>query len=139
MERILMDKQYHTGSHCKYLLNSHLIFVVKYRKKLLVGDMDDAMKQVLFEVGQESDFAIEVMETDKDHVHLLVDYPPKLSMASIVNRLKSMSTNRIWKLKQTELKTVFWKENTFWSDGYFCCSTGDASTDTIKQYIEEQG
>jgi putative transposase len=101
--------------------------------------MDATMKQILFDIANESDFEIEVMETDKDHVHLLLDYPPKLSMASIVNRLKSMSTNRIWKQKVVDLKKVFWAENTFWSDGYFCCSTGDASTDTIRQYIEEQG
>lgn len=135
----MMEKEYHTGNHCKYLLKAHLIFVVKYRKKLLVGEMDDEMKQVLFEVGQESDFSIEVMETDKDHVHFLIDYPPKLSMASIVNRLKSMSTNRIWKRRETELKKQFWKENTFWHDGYFICSTGDANTETIRKYIEEQG
>ena len=128
-------QEYKTKNQCKYLLKAHLILVVKYRKKLLVNNMDDAMKQVLFEVGQESDFDIEVMETDKDHVHLLLDYPPKLSMASIVNRLKSMSTNRIWKQKAVELRKAFWKENTFWSDGYFCCSTGDAGTDTIKRYI----
>jgi len=134
-----MTKQYHTGSHSKYLLKAHLILVVKYRKKLLVNDMDDVMKQALFEVGPLSDFEIEVMETDEDHVHLLLNYSPKLSIASIVNRLKGMSTNRIWKLKAVELKKVFWKENTFWSDGYFCCSIGDASTNMIKEYIEEQG
>jgi putative transposase len=134
-----VEKEYHSGNHCKYLLKAHLILVVKYRKKLLVGDMDDTMKQILFEVGQESDFVIESMETDKDHVHFLLDYPPKFSMSSMVNRLKSMSTNRIWKAKGTELKTAFWKENTFWHDGYFCCSTGDASTETIRKYIEEQG
>jgi putative transposase len=134
-----MGKEYHSGNRCRYLLKVHLILVIKYRKKLLTGSMDDDIKQVLFDISKESDFSIEMMETDKDHVHMLLDYPPNLSLSSIVNRLKSMSTNRIWKRRAIELKKQFWKENTFWSDGYFCCSTGDACTETIRQYIEEQG
>lgn len=134
-----MGKKYHTGSHCRYLLKVHLIFVTKYRKRILVNAVDDAIKQISFEISQESDFSIDTMETDGDHIHFLIDYPPTLSISSIVNRLKSMSTNRIWKQFGTYLKNQYWKEKTLWTDGYFCCSTGDTSTDTIKQYINEQG
>lgn len=134
-----MNKKYHTGSHCKCLLKVHLIFVTKYRKKILVNLADETLKQIMFEVAQESDFTIEMMETDVDHIHFLIDYPPTLQISSIVNRLKSVSTNRLWKQFGAYLKNSYWKEKTLWSDGYFCCSTGDASTDTIKEYIEEQG
>jgi len=114
--------------------------VTKYRKRILVNAVDEAIKQVMFEVASESDFTIEMMETENgDHIHFLIDYTPTLTIASIVNRLKSMSTNRLWKQFGTYLKNHYWKEKTLWHDGYFCCSTGDASTDTIKQYIAEQG
>ena len=135
-----MNKKYHTGSHCKYLLKVHLIFVTKYRKKVLINSVDDAIKQIMFDIIQDSDFIIEVMETeDGDHIHFLIDYPPTLAISSIVNRIKSISTVRLWKQFGTYSKNNYWKEKTLWTDGYFCCSTGDASTETIKKYIEEQG
>ena len=116
-----------------------MIFVVKYRKRLLVKPIDESVKEILLQVSRESDFTIEFLESDADHIHMLIDYPPTLSIQSIVNRLKSMSTNRIWKQFGQLIQNNFWKEKTFWSDGYFVCSTGDASTETIRKYIEEQG
>jgi putative transposase len=97
------------------------------------------MKQLLFEISQEKGFTIDTMQSDIDHIHILVDIPPTLSAFQIVHQLKQLSTFRIWKKYATELKKHFWKERTFWSDGYFVCSTGDASTETIRKYIEEQG
>ena len=133
-------KKYKSSSHAKFLLKAHIIFCTKYRKKLLVNKVREDMKQILFDIANESDFKIETMEMDLgDHVHLLIDYPPQLSISSIVNRLKSMSTNHIWKQYKSFLSSRFWKEHTFWSDGYFACSTGDVSTETIQKYIEEQG
>ncbi len=134
-----MIKEYNKSSRCKYVLKVHLILVVKYRKKLLINALDDLMKQIMFNISSESDFEIEVMESDKDHIHLLINYSQRLSISSISNRLKSISTNRIWRIKKEELSKEFWKENTFWSDGYFCCSVGECSSETIKRYIEEQG
>ena len=79
------------------------------------------------------------IEVVSNHLHVLVDAPPTLSAFDIVNRLKSQSTFHIWKKFDTFLSRHFWNEKTFWSDGYFVCTTGDASTETIRQYIEEQG
>lgn len=90
-------------------------------------------------IAEKSGFEIEVIETDQDHIHVLVDAPPTMSPFDICNRLKSQSTFHIWKKFATFLSRHFWKEKTFWSDGYFVCTTGDASTETIRQYIEEQG
>ena len=134
-----MSQKYHTSSHSKYLLKCHLVFVVKYRKKLLTYPINKAVKDIMYAIANESDFTIDVMESDEDHIHLMVDYPPTLSVVSIVNRLKAVSTNRIWKQIGNLLQTHFWKEKTFWSDGYFVASTGDVSSETIRKYIESQG
>lgn len=123
----------------KHILKAHLIFCVKYRKKLLQGKLNEHMKAILVEISENSDFNNEVIETDKDHVHMMIDDIPRLSISSIVNRLKAVSTNRIWKLYPNHLKKHFWQERTFWSDGYFVCSIGEASPDTIRRYIETQG
>lgn len=130
--------EYHTSSHSKYSLKCHLIFCVKYRKKLLTYLGED-IKQILFDISLNSDFSIDIMEIDKDHIHILIDFKPVVSILAIVNRLKSVSTKKIWSLHNDYLKKNFWDEHTFWSDGYFACSTGEASTETIRKYILEQG
>ena len=80
------------------------------------------------------------METDKDHIHLLIDYEPKINVLQIVKRLKQETTYELCKVHESYLKKYFWKENTFWSDGYFVCSIGEgASYDTIQEYIKSQG
>jgi len=78
------------------------------------------------------------METDKDHIHLVIQYIPRVSISAIVNRIKSISTKRIWKLHQEFLHKHFWKEKTFWTDGYFVCSVGEASPEAIRNYIKNQ-
>lgn len=78
------------------------------------------------------------METDEDHVHMMINMIPSISVSSIVRRLKQISTNKLWKLCPRLLEKHFWKEHTFWSDGYFVCSIGNASEETIKNYIKNQ-
>jgi len=86
-----------------------------------------------------SSFVIETMEVDKNHIHLLLSYEPQISITQIVRRLKLSSTKQLYINFKKDLKREFWKENTFWSDGYFVCSIGEANNDTIRKYIENQG
>lgn len=134
----IKESQYHSKDSAKFLLKVHLILVCKYHKQLLI-QLGDNCKQIMFEISQISDFTIDTMEVDKDRIHLLLDIVPKISVSSIVNRLKVMSTNRLWKKYKDHLQTQFWKEKTFWSDGYFVCTTVNANMETIKKYIEIQG
>jgi putative transposase len=103
------------------------------------ADVTADIKELFNQIAEKSGFVIDVMEVDLDHIHVLVDAPPALSPTSIATRLKSQSTFHIWKKHDILLQYHFWKEKTFWSDGYFACTTGNASTETIKKYIEEQG
>jgi putative transposase len=79
------------------------------------------------------------MQSDVNHLHFLLDIAPQFSAFEIIHKIKQISTFRIYKKHRPFLKKHVWKENTFWSDGYFVCSTGEASTETIKRYIAEQG
>jgi putative transposase len=107
---------------------------------LLVGQLKDDMKQLLLNIASKSDFEIEVFESDIDHIHFLIRYIPRLSITSIVRKLKQESTYHIWRSQHRNyLYTQFWVEKTFWSDGYFVCSIGEANPNTIKQYILTQG
>jgi putative transposase len=130
---------YITTNRSKHYLKIHLIFVCKYRKPLLMGNLNEDMKTILENITNNSDFNIEVMESDINHIHFLIRYIPRLSVSSIVRKLKQESTKQIWSLYSDVLSQEFWLEKTFWSDGYFACSIGEASPDTIREYILNQG
>ena len=130
---------YITTNRSKHYLKIHLIFVCKYRKPLLMGNLNEDMKTILENITNNSDFNIEVMESDINHIHFLIRYIPRLSVSSIVRKLKQESTKQIWSLYSEVLSQEFWLEKTFWSDGYFACSIGEASPDTIREYILNQG
>ena len=123
----------------KYYLKAHLIFVCKYRKKLLTDSIDELVKETFNRIASRSDFDIEILETDTDHIHMLISYPPHISVTSIVRRLKQESTLFLWNNYSEVLKRHFWNEHTFWSDGYFVCSICEANPDTVRRYIENQG
>lgn len=134
-----MSNGHHTRSHSKYLLKLHIVLVVKYRRNVLRATVKEAVKASFYQIAKEQDFVIDTIETDKNHVHVLVDIPPTLSAFDVVHRLKSISTYRLWKQYESYLLRYFWKERTLFSDGYFVCSTGEASTETVRQYIASQG
>lgn len=135
----MVQKDYISKNHSKFLIKYHVILICKYRKKLLVGNMDSDVKRILSNIAELSNFSIEVMESDKDHIHIMVCSEPKLSPLQIVRKLKQMSTIAIWKKYHSKLQRIFWRKNTFWTDGYFVASIGNVSQETLKHYIENQG
>ena len=135
-----MQKEYRSKNHSKFLIKYHIIFACKYRRQVLKNVvLDESVKQVLFDIANEPGFNIEVMETDKGHVHILVSSIPRLSPLQIVRKLKQESTYRIWKLHSDILRRIYWKEHTLWTDGYFVSTIGNVSQETVKHYIENQG
>jgi len=135
---VLMN--YISQNHSKHLLMVHLIFSCKYRKKLLIR-YGGEIKKILNDIAEEKDLNIIEMEVDKDHIHILVQYPPTKSILDIVRLFKQISTYRIWRQNNNNiyLKKQFWNEKTFWGDGYFACSIGQISKETIEKYIQNQG
>ena len=129
---------YISQNHSKHLLMIHLIFSVKYRKKLLIHYSED-IKRIFSQIMNEYDFNILQMECDEDHIHLLIETEPKISILQIVKILKSKSTIELWKEYTQDLRKHFWYKNMFWGRGYFVCSIGNASEETIRNYIENQG
>ncbi len=136
---MIKKSNYITTNRSKHYLKCHLIFVCKYRKKLLIGQLNDDVKQIFKAIANNSDFEIEVFESDIDHIHFLIRYIPRLAIAQIVPRLKQESTRLIWLLHPISLRKEYWYKNVFWSDGYFVCSIGEPFPNTIRQYILSQG
>lgn len=106
---------------------------------MLVGTISDDIKQLSYEICNKHNVTIKKMETDKDHIHYLIETEPTISISKIVNLMKSYTTYHIWQLHQKYLSRHFWKEHTFWTDGYFVCSIGNVSEKMLKEYIENQG
>ncbi len=79
------------------------------------------------------------METDKDHIHYMIETEPTMSVSKIVNLMKSDTAYHIWERYPAYLRKHFWKERTFSTDGYFVCSVGNVSEEMLKRYIENQG
>ncbi|WP_029201484.1 IS200/IS605 family transposase, partial [Oribacterium sp. NK2B42] len=79
------------------------------------------------------------MESDKDHIHMLIQYNPTDSISRVASVLKQCSTYNTWHDHEKWLVNHYWKERTLWSDGYFACSIGQVSQATIEHYIENQG
>lgn len=79
------------------------------------------------------------METDKDHLHILLSYDATERVRDIVKIIKQETNHFLWERYFDFLSSHYWKRQIFWSDGYFACSIGDASTDTIQKYIDSQG
>ena len=128
---------YRTLNHSKFLLSYHIIFVCKYRRKLLIP-YGEEMKDIMQDIAERSDFDIKEIEVDQDHIHLLIESVPKISPLQIVRKLKQTSTRRIWKL-HPELSQEFNKK-IFWSRSYLAASVSEGvDTQTITAYIQNQG
>ena len=124
------------GRHCVSNMHVHLVFVTKYRRHVFTKSILIRMQQVLTSVCD--DFEAELLEFDgeDDHVHLLVNYPPKVAISKLVNSLKGVSFRNL-RREFPELAARYWK-GVLWSPSYFAASCGGASISIIKQYIQQQ-
>ena len=130
---------YQHRRHNKNLLMVHMIFATKYRKKLLYGSFDKDIKQYIYDACTKHHWYVKKMESDKDHIHMLIQYNPTDSVSMVASVLKQCSTYNAWKYHEKWLINHYWKERTHWSDGFFACSIGQVSQATIEHYIENQG
>lgn len=125
------------GRHCIFNLHIHLVFVTKYRRSVFTKAVLEDLKEIFSSVCQ--DFEAELVEFDgeKDHVHLLINYPPKVSVSRLVNSLKGVSSRLIRKKRYACIQDKLWA-GALWSPSYFAASCGGAPISIIKQYIEQQ-
>ena len=130
------SQEIRTGRHCVFNMHVHLVFVAKYRRDVFTKAMLDTMRAVFERICL--DFEAELVEFDgeHDHVHLLVNYPPKIAISSLVNSLKGASS-RIVRTKHPEIKNKLWG-SALWSPSYFAASCGGAPIGIVKQYIQQQ-
>jgi putative transposase len=131
-----------TGSHCKHNINYHIIWIPKYRKKILVGKVVPFLKQIIEEQCNEMGLEMLALEVMPDHIHLFVSATPTHLPYEIVRRLKG-NTSRRARQTFSDLNylgyKIHYKEFPFlWARGYYIGSAGHVSQDAVKRYIMEQ-
>ena len=126
-----------TGRHCVFNLHIDLVFVTKYRRKVFTSAILDDLKATFSKVC--SDFEAVLIECDGegDYVHLLITYPPKVSVSKLVNCLKGVSSRLIRNRGYLTVQRALW-DGSLWSPSYFAASCGGAPISIVRQYIEAQ-
>ncbi|MEV6955034.1 IS200/IS605 family transposase [Streptomyces sp. NPDC051183] len=126
-----------TGRHCTFILHAHLVFVTKYRHEVFNDQHLTRCEEIMRSVC--ADFEVELVEFngENNHVHLLVNLPPKVALSKLVNSLKGVSSRRL-RQEFPDLVRHYWRAQRLWSGSYFAGSVGGAPLSMVHQYIEQQ-
>lgn len=125
------------GRHCVFLMHVHLVFVTKYRRKIFDQDAIEKLQGYFSSVCADFDVELVEMDGERDHVHLLINYPPKLSISNLVNSLKGVSS-RLLRRDRPDIAQHYYYKGVLWTPSYFAGSCGGAPISIIRQYIEQQ-
>mgnify|MGYP001770240656 FL=1 len=122
---------------CVYNVNYHIVWSVKYRKKVLTQEVELYLKKIFKEIAEEKGFLLQMVEVgEQDHIHVFVSAHPKIAPSYIVKMLKGISGRKIF-LQFPEIKQKLWK-GALWNSSYYIETVGSISEDVIKRYIANQ-
>ena len=127
---------YRKTAHSVYDLKYHIVWITKYRKPILRGEIGKRVRELVRQTCASLDVYIVKGHVSQDHVHLLVSVPPKLSVSELVKRLKGRSSRKMLE-EFGELQKLYWGRH-LWARGYFAASTGNVTDEIIAEYIEKQ-
>ena len=124
------------GRSCVFLLHAHLVFVTKHRRKVFAKVHFASLRRIFEKVCRDFEVVLVAFDGEGNHVHLLVNYPPKVAIAKLVNSLKGVSSRMIRKYHE-DVSAHYYK-GVLWSPSYFAGSCGGASIEVMRSYIENQ-
>ena len=131
------DNEIRRGRHCVFNMHVHLVFVAKYRRKVFDKEAIDRLRELFAKVCGDFEARLVKMDGERDHVHLLVEYPPKVPVSALVNSLKGASSRRL-RSERPDIAKRFYYKGVLWSPSYFAASCGGAPIGIVRQYIEQQ-
>ena len=121
---------------CVYNVNYHIVWTVKYRHEILVGEVEKYLKEELLRIAEDKEFIIKSMECNKDHIHIFVSAQPKISPSYIVKMCKGITGRRLF-MKFPNISKKLWN-NTLWSKSYYIETIGSTNEANVREYIENQ-
>jgi putative transposase len=125
--------KYRNGSHTKYKIEYHFVWVTKYRYQVLTGDVGLRIRELIRQTCEHLEIEILRGVVSKDHIHLLVSAPPNISPSEIMRRLKGRSSTKVLQ-EFPHLKKRYWGRH-FWARGYFCVTAGELTKEMIVEYL----
>ena len=128
--------EYRHGAHAVYDIKYHLIWITKYRYKVLRGRVAERARDVIRQICEAREVIIIRGAVSPDHVHMLVSAPPQLAPSKLVQYIKGRSSRRLQE-EFEDLRKRYWGQH-LWARGYFCASVGTVDEKTIREYIENQ-
>ena len=126
-----------SGRHCVFVMHVHLVFVTKYRRRVFDKAAIDRLKELFTKICGDFEAELKEMDGEADHVHLLVNYPPKVAVSALVNSLKGVSS-RLLRKEFGDFHPWLKRRGVLWSPSYFAASCGGAPIEILRQYIEQQ-
>ena len=126
-----------SNNHSVFLMYYHLILVIKYRRKVIDDAISDRLREIFEYIQPNYHITLQEWNHDHDHVHILFTAHPNSALSRLINAYKSASS-RLIKKEFPNIRKLFWREH-FWSRSFCLLTTGGASIETIKKYIENQG
>ena len=129
--------RYNLSSGACFTLQMHLVLVTKYRRKVITGELLRRLEEIFHSTCLKWESRIVEFNGESDHVHLLIDYNPKVQISKFVNNLKTVSSRLIRKEFEEQLKQVYSKP-VFWSGAYFVASCGGVTVEQLKRYVNQQ-
>ena len=128
--------EYRTSAHAVFDIKYHIVWITKYRYKILRGRVAERARDLLRQICQSREVVIVRGAVSPDHIHMLVSCPPNMAPAKLVQYLKGRSSRRLQD-EFGDLRKRYWGQH-LWARGYFCASVGAVDEETIKKYIESQ-
>ena len=128
--------RYQTGAHTKHRLQYHVVWIPKYRKRVLRGKIAIRLKRLLYEACKVNRWWISEISIQEDHVHIVIQTSPSDSLADVVQILKG-GTSRVIRKEFPDMEEFLWGDS-FWADGYFAETVGKVDEEVVKRYIRNQ-
>lgn len=129
-------RKYRLGAHTKSDLKVHVVWLPKYRKPVLTGEVAIRVRDLIRQIAAEHELEIISGKVARDHVHVFLSYRPNQDVSQILQWLKGISS-RVLLQEFPHLRKRFWGRH-FWARGYLAVSSGTITDDMVKEYIEEQ-
>ena len=125
---------YSTGAHTRFHSRYHVVWCTKYRYKLMQGQMRERLRILIQQTCSELGVHIVRGVLARDHIHMFIEVPPKLALATVMQRIKGRSSRRI-QMEFSQLRKRYWGRK-FWARGYFATTSGNITDDIILNYLE---
>lgn len=129
--------QVHHGRGYIYSLQYHIVWCVKYRRKVITEQIEKSLLEILTKIAQDNKFRILEFNTDKDHVHLLIDCSPQNYIPSMLKALKGVSARLLMKQYGNELRKQLWGGH-LWNPSYFIATVSENTEQQVRDYIKRQ-